>query len=313
MPNAIELRGLTRRYAAKTEVVALDTVDLDIAEGGVIGVLGENGAGKTTLTKILATLLFPSEGSARVFGHDVVRDARAVRRVTTAVFGGDRGLYPMLSGGENLRYFGVLNGVHGRALRTRMPEVLEDFGLMDAADRRVETYSKGMRQRLHLCIGLLTRPRLLLLDEPTVGLDPNESARLREVIAGFPRQGTTVVLTSHNLLDIETLADRVVMLAHGRIAHDAGVDDFRRLGGVEAVVTVTTDGSAVLTDELKALGAASTPDGSRLNVPVARWSGEMLARLSHALAGQRIERLDVRTSTLDEAFAVASRTETDAP
>jgi len=313
MPNAIELRGLTRRYTTKREVIALDTVDLDIAEGGITGVLGENGAGKTTLTKILATLLFPSEGSARVFGHDVVRDARAVRRFTTAVFGGDRGLYPMLSGRENLRYFGVLDGVHGRALRTRMPQVLEDFGLGDAADRRVETYSKGMRQRLHLCIGLLTRPLLLLLDEPTVGLDPNESARLREVIADFPRQGTTVVLTSHNLLDIETLADRVVMLAHGRITQDASVEEFRRLGGVEAVVTVTTDGSLVLTDELKALGASSTPDSSRLTVPVTRWSAEVLARLSHALAGQRIERLDVRTSTLDEAFAVASRTETERP
>lgn len=312
MPNAVELRSLTRTYRVKGQVVALDRVDLDVEEGGILGVLGENGAGKTTLTKILATLLSPSSGTARVFGADVVREARAVRASTTAVFGGDRGLYPMLSGRENLRYFGVLNGVHGRTLRARMPQVLEEFGLMDAADRRVETYSKGMRQRLHVCIGLLTRPRLLLLDEPTVGLDPNESARLREAIATFPENDTTVVLTSHNLIDIERLAGRIVMLSHGRIVHDMGLAEFRRLGGVDAVVTVTTEGRAQLTRELQALGASVGADATHLVIPVERWSRAVLARISHALEGQVIAQLDVRSSTLDEAFAMASRIETEA-
>lgn len=307
MTNAIELRSLTRVYQAKAEVVALDRVDLDVEEGAVVGILGENGAGKTTLTKILVTLLFPTSGSARVFGHDVVSDARRVRTLTTAVFGGDRGLYPMLSGRENLRYFGVLNGVGRRELRQRMPETLEQFGLADAAGRRVETYSKGMKQRLHVCIGLLTRPRLLLLDEPTVGLDPVESSRLREVIAELPAQGTTVLLTSHNLLDIERLAKRVVMISRGRVTHDLELAEFRRLGGVEAVVTVTMADHVRMTAELRALGASVSSDGRRLSTPVARWSSEVLRDLAHALEDQAVEQVDVRSSTLDEAFAVASR------
>lgn len=307
MPAAVDVASLTRTYrtSART-VVALDRLDLTIAEGTITGILGENGAGKTTLAKILSTLLLPSSGRARVFGYDVVAEAREVRALTTAVFGGDRGLYPMLSGRENLRYFAAVHGVRPSELRRRGPELLASAGLADAADRRVETYSKGMRQRLHICIGLLTRPRLLLLDEPTVGLDPAESARLRTVISGFPAEGTTVLLTSHNLLDVEQLAERVVMLARGRIAHDLGVAQFRRLSGREAVVSVTVEGAARLTDALRALGARPGSGASALEIPVARWSSDVLRQLSAALDGQTITDLDVRSTTLDDAFAAAA-------
>lgn len=305
---AIEVAGLTRTYRTGRGVVtALDDVDLVVPQGQVLGVLGENGAGKTTLAKILSTLLHPSGGSARVLGRDVVAEGRAVRDAVTAVFGGDRGLYPMLSGRENLRYFGAVHGVPSRELRARIPELLEQAGLGDAASRRVETYSKGMRQRLHLCVGLLTRPRVLLLDEPTVGLDPQESARLREVVAGFPGQGTTVLLTSHNLLDVERLADRVVMLRGGRVTHDLGLEGFRRLAGYEAVVTVRLPPDAHVTAAIEALGATvdATGTGTTVSFAVERWTAEVLARLSAALDGQTILDLDVRAATLDEAFARA--------
>lgn len=307
MEDAIELQSLSRTYRTDAgTVMALDDVDLTIAAGTITGVLGENGAGKTTLTKILSTLLHPTSGTARVFGHDVVSRARTVRGLTTVVFGGDRGLYPMLSGRENLRYFGALHGVRMRELRHRMPELLESAGLADAADRRVETYSKGMRQRLHICVGLLTRPRLLLLDEPTVGLDPNESARLREVIGSFPQQGTTVVLTSHNLLDVERLAQRIVMLRDGRVVHDLSLAQFRSLAGRDAVVTLRLHREAEFTPELLALGAVRGDDSATLDIPIAHWSPQVLGGLAEALRGQTIEHLDVRTTTLDEAFAAAT-------
>lgn len=305
---AIEVTGLTRTYRTGRGVVtALDDVDLVVPQGQVLGVLGENGAGKTTLAKILSTLLHPSGGSARVLGRDVVADGRAVRDAVTAVFGGDRGLYPMLSGRENLRYFGAVHGVPSRELKARMPVLLEQAGLGEAAARRVETYSKGMRQRLHLCVGLLTRPRVLLLDEPTVGLDPQESARLREVVAGFPAEGTTVLLTSHNLLDVERLAGRVVMLRAGRVTHDLGLEEFRRLAGYEAVVTVRLPPDARVPAAVEGLGATVEVTGTAttLTFAVQRWTGEVLARLSAALDGQVILDLDVRAATLDEAFARA--------
>ncbi|WP_120003056.1 ABC transporter ATP-binding protein [Nesterenkonia muleiensis] len=308
-PAAIELDSLTRRYhTPRGEVVALDDVSLTVTPGQIVAVLGENGAGKTTLAKILSTLLHPSAGAARVFGHDVVTDARRARALTTAVFGGDRGLYPMLSGRENLRYFGVVHGVASRELRRQMPRLLEEAGLTEAANRRVETYSKGMRQRLHLCIGLLTRPRVLLLDEPTVGLDPKESARLRETIAEFPSEGTTVLLTSHNLLDVERLAERVVMLSSGRISHDLPLDEFRRLAGHDAVVKLRLPAGARLTPELEALGAdiQTGGDGTVITLSIRRWSPAVLGEISAALRGQNILDLDVRPATLDEAFANAA-------
>lgn len=306
---AVDLSALSRSYkTTKGEVLALDSVDLTVPQGQILAVLGENGAGKTTLTKILATLLYPSSGTARVFGHDVMKDARTVRSLVTAVFGGDRGLYPMLSGRDNLRYFAAVHRVERTNLRARMAELLDAAGLTAAADRRVQTYSKGMRQRLHLCIGLLTQPRLLLLDEPTVGLDPQESARLREVIAAFPDSGTTVLLTSHNLLDVERLADRVVMLRQGRVVHDLGLDDFRRLAGHEAVVEISLPHDAVVPAELLELGAAVSrqPEVIGLTLAVDEWSAELLAQVSAALLGQTILKLVVRQTTLDEAFGAAA-------
>lgn len=292
MSTAIRLDALTRTFGrGQNQVTALDRISLEVPEGQLIAILGENGAGKTTLTKILSTMLNPSSGTAQVFGHDVVQAARQVRQDTTVIFGGDRGLYEMLTGRDNLAYFGALHGVRRRDLRQRIPALLEQVGLGDAGTRKVQTYSKGMRQRLHIAVGLLTRPKLLLLDEPTVGLDPNESERLRGVIAQMHADGTTVLLTSHNLLDVERLAERVVMVSRGAITHDLSLAEFRRLTGLDAVVTAqlrTSDGA------------------SEVVVPVERWSADTLAALARRFQDQDLVALDVRPSSLEDAFALAS-------
>jgi len=269
-----------------------------------------NGAGKTTLTKILATLLLPSSGSARVMGHDVESDTRAVRTSMSVILGGDRGLYNRISGRENLAFFGMLAGVSRRDLRERVPLMLGQVNLADAADRRVETYSKGMRQRLHVAIGLLSRPRVLLLDEPTVGLDPLEADRLRDTIDQLRVEGASILLTSHLLLDVERLADRVVMLDQGRVTADLPLAKFAGLAGYAAVVTLTYRGVVDLGRSLPA-GATVARHGadggvSTLVLTLREWSGDLFGALGRLVDDVEVQDIDVRPARLEEAFATLS-------
>src|ERR1700681_410856 len=180
MAAVIEVRDLTRTYKTNTgvfrrrplEVEAVRGISFEVGEGELFGLLGPNGAGKTTTIKMLITLLLPTSGEARVLGHDVVEDAREVRQRIGYVFGGDRGLYERLSAYDNLRYFAELYGVSGKAQRKRIDEVLELVGLKGREQERVEGYSRGMRQRLHIARGILHDPEVVFLDEPTTGGDP---------------------------------------------------------------------------------------------------------------------------------------------
>jgi ABC-2 type transport system ATP-binding protein len=308
---AIEVDGLWRRFGRGTDrVVALADVSFAVEPGSIVALLGANGAGKTTMTKVLATLLVPSEGAARLFGHDVVRDAGACRRLASVVFGGERGLYPELSGDDNLRFFGMLAGVRRSEMRARVPQLLEQVGLAEVAHRRVETYSKGMKQRLHIAIGFLPRPRLLLLDEPTVGLDPMEAQRLRDTIAQARRDGVTALLTSHYLLDVEQLADRVLLLDRGRIKEDLPLAEFVSRAGYTAAVTIRGDGPTPAAPVGTSAGISvlepprPTPDGWEVTVRVERWSPQVFTELAGLFEGTRVVDVEVRQVRLEDAFSV---------
>jgi ABC-2 type transport system ATP-binding protein len=220
--SAIVTEALSRTYTDRRsrparQVEALHEVTLSIEPGEVHGLLGPNGAGKTTLCKILTTVLEASSGTASVLGHDVVRDSRAVRRSIGLVFGGDRGLYGRLDARQNLTFWGAMYGLRGAALRTRADELLQRVGLADRARSRVDTFSRGMKQRLHLARGLVGDPRVLILDEPTVGMDPVAALDFRELIAQLRSEGRTVLLTTHDMGEAEAVCDRVTLIDRGRL------------------------------------------------------------------------------------------------
>ena len=217
---AVHLERLSRSYARSGghgETLALDHVDLTVDQGEVHGLLGPNGAGKTTLCKILATVLLPTTGTALVDGHDVLTRAPRVRAVVGLVVGGERGLYTRLTARQNLRYWAALARVPRRDAASRVSALLERVGLTDRADARVETFSRGMKQRLHLARGLVGDPRVLILDEPTNGLDPVGAREFRSLVGELQRDGKTVLITTHDMAEAESLCDRVSLIDHGRI------------------------------------------------------------------------------------------------
>lgn len=223
--NAIEVRDLHRVFRAtigtirrKTrEVVAVDGISFDVRDGELFGLLGPNGAGKTTTVKMLTTLLIPTSGSATVLGHDVVSDADAIRSRIGFIFGGERGLYWRLSAKDNLRYFADLYHVDPDVAKQRLPELIELVGLSGREDEKVEGYSRGMRQRLHVARCLLHDPQVLFLDEPTMGLDPVGARELRQVINNLVAQDKTVFLTTHYMFEADALCERVAVINRGKI------------------------------------------------------------------------------------------------
>src|SRR5918911_3744344 len=222
---AIEAEKLCRTYKQtagflrrRTKTIdAVRGIDFEVAEGELFGLLGPNGAGKTTTIKMLVTLLIPTSGTARVLGHDVVRDAQAVRKQIGYVFGGDRGAYERLSGLDNLRYFSELYGVPAKVQKRRIPELLELVGLTGRERERVEGYSRGMRQRLHIARGLIHDPPVVFLDEPTIGVDPVGARELRATIASLVEAGETGLLTTHYMFEADALCDRLAVIAEGEI------------------------------------------------------------------------------------------------
>jgi ABC-2 type transport system ATP-binding protein len=228
----IEVQDLRKTYGT---VVALDGVSFSVPPGSVYGLLGPNGAGKSTAISILAGLVRPTGGSARVAGFDVLNDARRAKSALGFV-PQDIVLYDELNARENLEFFGGLYGVRGQALLTRIQELLAAIDLGENAKRAVETYSGGMKRRLNLACGLVHRPRVLLLDEPTVGIDPQARLHILELVKTIASQGTTVLYTTHYLHEAEELCQRIAIIDHGRILAEGTLEELRaQVGGRDLV------------------------------------------------------------------------------
>ena len=304
MELGIEARGLTKRYKG---VVALDGVDLSVPRGTVLGLLGPNGAGKTTTVRVLTTLLQPDSGSARVAGVDVAGDPAGVRS-RIGLSGQYAAVDEYLTGYENLEMVGRLYHLGRRRSCARARELLDQFGLADAADRPAKTYSGGMRRRLDLAGALVADPEVIFLDEPTTGLDPKARLDMWEVIASLVAGGTTLLLTTQYLEEADRLADEIVVIDHGRvIARGTSRELKSQIGGERVELTVVD--AAQLELALSTLGdlAAGEPsvdaDAHSLIVPVEGGAGalaEALRRL--AAAGVAIEDVGLRRPTLDEVF-----------
>lgn len=316
----LEVSRLSRDYTTRKETVhALREVDLTVDEGEVVGLLGLNGAGKTTMLKVISTLLLPTSGTASVCGFDVVEQTREVRERLSVVLGGERGFYNRLSGRDNIRFFGLLSGLSRHDARRSGDEALKRVGLGEAADRAVETYSKGMKQRLHLATGLLTTPQLLLLDEPTVGLDPLEAQRVRDSIAELRGTNVAVLLTSHYLGDIERLAQRVVILQRGIVTHDLPLERLLERAGAAAEVTLAGVGPAPSDEDLQRLTphssirllAVETPEGVQadwvLRLEVRDWSPESLEMLAAVWPDRAISEVRVQPVNLETVFKDLAR------
>ncbi|MFE9563934.1 ATP-binding cassette domain-containing protein [Streptomyces sp. NPDC006487] len=300
---AVLSEGLEKSYG---EVHALRGLDLAVPEGTVCGLLGPNGAGKTTAVRILTTLTAPTAGRALVAGHDVARDPAAVRR-TIGATGQYASVDGDLTGSENLRLFARLAGLRGRAARDRAGELLDAFGLAEAGDRVASTWSGGMRRRLDLAAGLVTRPRVLFLDEPTTGLDPAAREQIWTAVRTLAREGTTVLLTTQYLEEADRLADDIVVVDHGRAAATGTPAELKARIGAYAEVSV--DGAAALAGAAAVLdhltGGLPTLDRERLTVgATALDPGLTLPRIVRALdaAGIAVTDASLRPPTLDEVF-----------
>src|SRR5919109_1260174 len=231
MSNAIETSGLVKSFGSTR---ALDGVDLRIRQGSVYGLLGPNGAGKTTTIRILATLLKPDAGTATVLGHDVVRQARIVRE-KVSLTGQYASVDEDLTGHENLVLMGRLLGLSWREARARAVELLDAFGLDEAAGRQVQTYSGGMRRRIDIAASLVAIPEILFLDEPTTGLDPRSRNQVWELVRRIAGEGTTVLLTTQYLDEADRLAERMAVIDHGRVIAEGTSRDLKASVGSSAL------------------------------------------------------------------------------
>jgi ABC-2 type transport system ATP-binding protein len=314
--NAIEVSHLRRTFKSNIgvikrttkEIIAVDDVSFEIQDGELFGLLGPNGAGKTTTLKMLTTLLIPTSGTASVKGFDVVAQAEEVRKRIGFIFGGERGLYWRLSGVDNLRYFASLYSIDPDVTKKRIPYLLEMVGLNGRGDEKVQGYSRGMKQRLHVARTLLHDPSVLFLDEPTLGLDPVGAREFRQVILNLQLEKKTILLTTHYMFEADALCDRIAVINHGRIiALDTpgGLKTHVRDLNVVEVETFGAPESAL--EKLRAVPFADSlsveEQGQKQILLIQTGRGaEAVPDVMSALDGLKVGRVIVREPTLEDAY-----------
>jgi oleandomycin transport system ATP-binding protein len=301
MTYSILAEGLVKRFE---DTVALDGIDLAVRTGSVFGLLGPNGAGKTTAVRILATLVRPDGGHATVCGHDVVSHAHQVRQLT-GLTGQYASVDETLTGIENLVLIGRLTGQPRAAARSRARDLLAEFRLTDAADRPVRTYSGGMRRRLDLAASLVTRPRVLYLDEPTTGLDPRSRNEMWDVVRALAASGVTVLLTTQYLEEADQLADEIAVVDHGTVITTGTPEELKARTGAQTLSVRPASPADVRTvmAVLAGFGQAE-PEvrGTTVTVPVGEEDVLPAVMRRFEDTGVRVAELTLRGSSLDEVF-----------
>ncbi len=303
MGDIVAVKGLVKRF---DDLVAVDHIDFDIAEGEIFGLLGPNGAGKTTTISIMCGLLDATEGDVIVDGNSVSKRPGAVKRVMGTV-PQEVALYPTLTARENLTFWGRMYGMGGKELSSAVDEALELAGLADRAKERIEKYSGGMKRRINIAAGILHKPRVLLMDEPTVGIDPQSRNHILEQVKELNAAGMTVLYTSHYMEEVEFLCDRVAIVDHGKIIAMGTIDELRRLVGDADIVRVGVDetlADAALEAVRAVPGVSKADRGDSMLEALATDGGQALAGIISALnaAGERVHSVEVVEPNLESVF-----------
>lgn len=316
MDLQVVVKDLKRKFISKKGFIkkekkvvnALKGISFDIKKGEIFGLLGENGAGKTTTIKILTTLLLPTSGKVSVLGYDPVHEEKKIRPNINFVFGGERSLYWRLSARENLKYFCDLYKIDERKQKKKIQEVLEVVKLSERADEKVETYSKGMKQRLQIARGLINDPKIIFLDEPTIGLDPLGAQELRTTIRNLQATGKTLLLTTHYMYEADDLCDRIAILKKGEMITLDTPTNIKKLNDSDHIISVELLGiNKAKVEELRQLPSIlnvnmKTADQKQVLELQCENVVESMEKVMKHLKGENILHISSRDATLEDTY-----------
>ena len=312
---AIDISKLGRKFTASSGILrrrqkvitALDSISLQVKHGECFGFLGPNGAGKTTTIKIMTTLLLPTSGTVRVLGWDVTKSVREVRKGIAFMFGGERGLYWRLSAADNIRYFANLYNIHPDAVEQQIRTLFEIVGLQGREDEKVQGFSRGMKQRLHIARLLISDAEILFLDEPTIGMDPVGTRQIQDLINNLKLQGKTIFLTTHDMLEAEKLCDRIAIIDKGQIINIGSVQEFKKLVPDLSLIQfeLQEDETSVrhYIEKLPYTTALRTLDTQQTLLTIQTTQGAQdLAVITQQLGDLTINKTTLREPTLDDVY-----------